>query len=145
MIITVNVNVTGLDSIVAILGKLVSAIPETTVTTAAPLVQAPQVQQAPVQQQSIQQAPVQQAQAQQFPQQQIQQAQQASPQPLVPTVPATYTIEQLALAATQLMDAGRQQDILALLAAFQVPALMQLPPAAFGDFATRLRALGAKI
>lgn len=71
----------------------------------------------------------------------------AAPQPptAVPTVPQTYTLDQLAVAATQLMDAGRQPDIMNLLAQFQVPALTALPKEQYGAFATALRGLGAKI
>lgn len=80
----------------------------------------------PVQQQ--QQAPVQQPQLQ-----------------AVPTSAPTYTFDQLAVAATQLMDAGRMADLQQLLSSFGVQALMELPETQFGAFATKLRELGAKI
>lgn len=87
------------------------------------------------------------------------------PQPVAPTVPTqqapvqapqapqapvqtqipTYTQQDLALAATQLMDSGKQQDVLNLIASFGVQALTQLPQEQFGNFATALRTLGAKI
>lgn len=92
------------------------------------------VQQVPVQQVPTQQAPVQQPE-QQAPQQQ---------QP-VPTSAPTYSFDQLALAATQLMDAGKQQDLLQLMASFNVNALTALPKDHYGAFATKLRELGAKI
>lgn len=63
----------------------------------------------------------------------------------VPVAPQTYTVEQLAVAATQLMDAGRQSDLMALLSSFGVQALTQLPKEQYGNFATQLRAMGAKI
>ena len=87
------------------------------------------------------------------------------PQPVAPTVPTqqalvqapqppqapvqtqipTYTQQDLALAATQLMDSGKQADVLNLIASFGVQALTQLPQEQFGNFATALRTLGAKI
>ena len=82
-----------------------------------------------------------------------------APQVVAPTVPTqqapvqapvqtqipTYTQQDLALAATQLMDSGKQQDVLNLIASFGVQALTQLPQEQFGNFATALRTLGAKI
>lgn len=82
-----------------------------------------------------------------------------APQPVAPTVPTqqapvqapvqtqipTYTQQDLVLAATQLMDSGKQQDVLNLIASFGVQALTQLPQEQFGNFATALRTLGAKI
>lgn len=78
-----------------------------------------------------------------------------APQVVAPTVPTqqapiqtqvpTYTQQELALAATQLMDSGKQQDVLNLIASFGVQALTQLPQEQFGNFATALRTLGAKI
>jgi hypothetical protein len=66
-----------------------------------------------------------------------------SPQQTVPTAAPAYTIDQLAVAATQLMDAGH--DIIPLLNQFGVQALMQLPKERYGEFATALRQMGAKI
>ena len=65
--------------------------------------------------------------------------------PVVPVAAPLYTMDQLAVAATQLMDAGRQQDLLALLAQFGVQALTMLPKEQYGAFATALRQMGAKI
>lgn len=63
----------------------------------------------------------------------------------VPTAVQTYTLDQLAVAATQLVDAGRREELVQLLASFGVPALTALPKELYGEFATRLRAMGAKI
>lgn len=64
----------------------------------------------------------------------------------VPTAPApTYTMEQLAVAATQLVDAGRRTELVSLLGQFGVPALTALPKDQYGNFATALRQMGAKI
>lgn len=64
---------------------------------------------------------------------------------VVPTAAQTYTMEQLAVAATQLVDAGRRMELVQLLGAFGVQALISLPKEQYGAFATQLRALGAKI
>lgn len=63
----------------------------------------------------------------------------------VPTATATYTLQQLALAGTQLVDAGRRDEVLALLSAFGVNALTELPKEQYGAYATKLREMGAKI
>jgi hypothetical protein len=63
----------------------------------------------------------------------------------VPTSSPTYTMEQLAVAATQLVDADRRAELVSLLQTFGVQALIALPKEQYGAFATQLRALGAKI
>lgn len=63
----------------------------------------------------------------------------------VPTQQVTYTQEDLALAATQLVDAGKLQQIQELLAKFGVQALTLLPKEQYGAFAAELRSMGAKI
>ena len=63
----------------------------------------------------------------------------------VPTQQVTYTQEDLALAATQLVDAGKLQQIQALLAKFGVQALTLLTKEQYGAFAAVLRSMGAKI
>ena len=125
--------------------------------------QAPQQYQQPITQPPIQpiqtvnqvpiQSPIQQyqnpapqpAQQYQAPVQQPQQYQAPIQQQVVPTAAQTYTLDQLATAATQLNDAGRRAELVNLLNEFQVPALTSLPKEQYGNFATRLRALGAKI
>jgi hypothetical protein len=67
-------------------------------------------------------------------------------QPLsITTSTPTYTMEQLAVAATHLVDAGRRSELVSLLQTFGVQALIALPKEQYGAFATQLRALGAKI
>lgn len=66
-------------------------------------------------------------------------------QTAVPTSPQNYTLDHLAVAATQLMDAGRRTDLVALLSKFGVPALTSLPKEHYGVFATELRAMGARL
>jgi hypothetical protein len=63
----------------------------------------------------------------------------------VPTSTQTYTMEQLAVAATQLVDSGRRTELVNLLQTFGVQALTALPKEQYGAFATQLRTLGAKI
>lgn len=69
-------------------------------------------------------------------------------QPQQPTVPVTeisYNIEQLAVAATQLVDAGKRDSVVATLNKYNVNSLKELSKANYGAFATDLRALGANI
>jgi hypothetical protein len=66
-------------------------------------------------------------------------------QSAVPTTEQAYTMDQLAVAATQLMDAGRQPELVQLLNNFGVQALTALPKEQYGAFATQLRGMGAKI
>lgn len=68
-----------------------------------------------------------------------------APAPAVPTTAQTYTKDQLAVAATQLVDAGRREELVQLLSQFGVSALTQLPKEQYGAFATALRQMGAKI
>jgi hypothetical protein len=77
---------------------------------------------------------------QQPPQQMMQQ-----PITSVQTSVASYTMDDLANAAMTLMDAGRQPDLLNLLAQFGVESLPALPQEQYGVFATALRELGAQI
>lgn len=68
-----------------------------------------------------------------------------APVPTVPTTAQTYTQDQLALAASGLMDAGKLAELQQLLASFNVASLVQLPKEQYGVFATKLREMGAKI
>lgn len=70
----------------------------------------------------------------------------APPASAVPVASApSYTIDQLATAGAALVDAGKMEQLLALLARYNVAAVTQLQPNQFGAFATELRALGAQI
>lgn len=106
--------------------------------------------QQPVQPQPTPQVPVQQPQpAPQVPVQQPQPVPPTQPQPTsqapVTTSTPQYTLEDLARAAVPLQDAGRGQDLMALLQKYNVMSMTQLDPSVFGAFATDLRALGAQI
>lgn len=76
----------------------------------------------------------------------------AAPQPApvqqsapVPTTQHTYTLDELAAAAMQLMDKGMQPKLQELLAGYGVEALPMLPQDQYGSFATALRGMGAQI
>lgn len=69
----------------------------------------------------------------------------AAPLPTVPTAAQTYTQDQLALAASGLIDTGKLAELQQLLAAFNVDSLARLPADQYGAFATKLREMGAKI
>lgn len=67
-------------------------------------------------------------------------------QPAVPVAPPPqYTQEQIMQAGAQLLDAGRADELVALLKKFNVRAVMDLKPEQLGAFATALREMGAKI
>ncbi len=63
----------------------------------------------------------------------------------IPTQAPVYTAQQLSIAGAELMDAGKTQELQALLAQFGVPALTSLNPQFYPAFADGLRALGARI
>ena len=65
--------------------------------------------------------------------------------PAVPVTAPTYTLDQISRAGAALVDAGKMDALLGLLAKFGVAAVTQLQPDQFGVFATELRALGAQI
>lgn len=77
-------------------------------------------------------------------------------QPAVPQTPAAqqipttavaqgYTQDQLAVAATCLVDQGKQPVLMQILAAFGAQTLMQVPKERYGELATELRKAGASI
>lgn len=79
---------------------------------------------------------------------------QPTPAPVAPTNPAptvpvttapTYTLDQIAKAGASLVDAGKMEQLLALLAKYGVQAVTQLQPDQYGVFATELRTLGAQL
>lgn len=68
-----------------------------------------------------------------------------TPPAAVPVTAQTYSADQLAVAATQIADAGRRVELIRLLETFGVQALTMLPKEQYGAFATKLREMGAKI
>lgn len=69
----------------------------------------------------------------------------AAPAPAVPVTAPTYTLDQIAKAGANLVDAGKMEQLLALLTKYGVQAVTQLTPDQYGAFATELCALGAQI
>jgi hypothetical protein len=70
---------------------------------------------------------------------------QPQPQPL-PTTTKQYSLDDLARAAGQLMDSGKQNELINLLNnQFKVQSLNVLPVVQYGSFATALRGLGAQL
>lgn len=69
-----------------------------------------------------------------------------APQSAAPTAPApAYSLDDLARAASTLMDAGKQQQLMGLLGQFNIQRLDALPKEQYGAFATALRQMGAQI
>lgn len=63
----------------------------------------------------------------------------------VPTSTPSYTLDQLGVASQPVVDAGRGSELIAWLQQHGVTALTALHPQHYGEFATYLRSLGAKI
>ena len=66
-------------------------------------------------------------------------------QPAPTAQPIPYTLEQLALAAAPLIDAGKGKELTDIVQSFGVVSLQQLPSEKYGEFATAIRGLGAQI
>lgn len=73
-------------------------------------------------------------------------AKQPAPTPVVPTAPAKdYTLDELLAAAGPLMDAGKGPELQKLMKKYAVSSMMDLPKERYGELATDLRALGARL
>lgn len=70
---------------------------------------------------------------------------QPSVQETVPTQEHTYTADELAKAGVSLMDMGKQTELINALRGFGVGSLPELQPHQYGEFAMKLRELGAQI
>ena len=70
---------------------------------------------------------------------------QAPVTPQAPTQMPTYSIDQIAVGAIQLKDAGRLGEFQQLLAKFGVAALTQLQPAQLPEIAVELQKMGVKL
>lgn len=142
---TVSVNITGLEPIAAAINSLAQAMGAKEVTVAVAdrrqEVAQPAAGQGPaLSTAAIPAAPIPVPAPAAVPPSAVPVAQQA-----VPTSTITYTADDLARAAISLMDAGRQNELVALLQQFGVAAVPNLPPAQYGAFATALRGMGAQI
>ena len=56
-----------------------------------------------------------------------------------------YTLDELSKAAVQLMDAGKQAELVSLINTFGVMSMPELPKERYGEFAVALRELGAQL
>jgi len=65
--------------------------------------------------------------------------------PAVPTAAPQYTLEMIATAGSALIDAGKLDQLMALLGKYGVDSLTNLAPKNYGAIAQELRALGARI
>lgn len=70
---------------------------------------------------------------------------QSTPVTQVQTSTPSYTLDDISRAATTLMDAGRQGELIGLLKQFGIATLPDLPKEQYGAFATALRGMGAQI
>lgn len=69
-----------------------------------------------------------------------------APAPMVPVASApAYTLDQISRAGAALVDAGKMPQLITLLGKYGVQAVTQIPPERYGDFATELRGLGARL
>ncbi len=69
-----------------------------------------------------------------------------APAPTVPVANApAYTLDQISRAGAALVDAGKMPQLVTLLGKYGVRAVTQIPPERYGDFATELRGLGARL
>lgn len=68
-----------------------------------------------------------------------------TPPPVPVAAAPAYTMDTLANAAAELVRSGKQQELVALLGQFGVPAMTQLKTEQYGAFATALRQMGGKI
>lgn len=68
-----------------------------------------------------------------------------TPAPAVPTSAPQYTLDMIATAGSALIDAGKMDQLMALLGKFGVASLTELAPESYGAVANELRALGAAI
>lgn len=69
----------------------------------------------------------------------------AAPASTVPTSAPQYTLDMIATAGTALIDAGKMDQLMALLGKFGASSLTEIAPQNYGAVATELRALGAAI
>lgn len=56
-----------------------------------------------------------------------------------------YTLDELSKAAVQLMDVGKQAELVSLINTFGVMSMPELPKERYGEFAVALRELGAQL
>lgn len=70
----------------------------------------------------------------------------APAQTAVPAAPArVYTLPELQAACAPLMDQGKLTELQQVVASFGVSSLLDIPAARYGELATKLRELGARL
>nr|DAL15529.1 MAG TPA_asm: hypothetical protein [Caudoviricetes sp.] len=76
----------------------------------------------------------------------VQTAPAAPVQTAVPAAPArVYTLPELQAACAPLMDQGKLNELQQVVASFGVSSLLDIPAARYGELATKLRELGARL
>ena len=76
----------------------------------------------------------------------VQPAPAAPVQTAVPAAPArVYTLPELQAACAPLMDQGKLNELQQVVASFGVTNLLDIPEARYGELATKLRELGARL
>lgn len=68
-----------------------------------------------------------------------------APVPAVPTSAPQYTLDMIATAGSALIDAGKLDQLMALLGKYGVDSITSLAPKQYGAIAMDLRTLGARI
>jgi hypothetical protein len=68
-----------------------------------------------------------------------------TPPPTIPTSAPTYALDDLMRAGSALADAGKREAVVALIGEFGAASMLQVPPERYGEFAARLRGLGAQL
>lgn len=68
-----------------------------------------------------------------------------APATVIPTAAPQYSFDQISIAGAALVDAGKKNELIALLAKYHVRALIELKPEQYPLIATDLRGLGARI
>lgn len=149
----ITVNVTGLDNLANAIFALAKATGNRTEET-----QVEETKVAPAVQQTV--APTATVASTNTTVQSIQPVQNVQPVPTTPvaqntapvvspvptaTATPTYSMEQLAVAATGLIDAGKMQDVQNTLVSLGAQTLMDLPQEKYGEFASAIKAMGAVI
>lgn len=132
------------DALISAIDKLASALNITAIPTQAPASANPTAAPAPVQAAST--SPIADPTPAQPPVQMNAAMTAPAPAPVVPVTAApTYTLDQIATAGAALVNAGKMEQLLALLGKYGIQAITQLKAEQFGPFVTELRGLGAQI
>lgn len=140
------------DALISAIDKLASALNITAIPTQAPAsanptaAPAPVTAPAPAPVQAASTSPIADPTPAQPPVQMNAAMTAPTPAPVVPVTAApTYTLDQIATAGAALVNAGKMEQLLALLGKYGIQAITQLKAEQFGPFVTELRGLGAQI